>query len=387
MDSIKLYAQVKLIPYTGELNRVANWVGIDNLHAVIAMWESHERFYHSIQHLVEMLEQYVESDLSEFNELEKDALLCAIVYHDAVYDPRAEHPENELMSRDLWESDIANADISAIEGVRVSHGFSKPKESLMKAVSAIIDVTQNHVKVPSSKLEKLFIRWDLWGLASDDLTVLIESERRVFKEYQHHDYGLYREGRLEMLKKFKPTILKINPDSKIESLIQYVSARKLKVGIYAGSFNPLHTGHYSIIKRAEKVFDKVIIAIGKNPEKDMGPYTSYTENLKDNILPYHQVEFFGGLLTDYVKSKRTEYVEPSLIKGLGRAGDYEAEKMQMRFMEDMDPAINVAFFISDRKFNYVSSTGARVVKDINPGGYSKYAIGTWPDAEVKMEEL
>ena len=388
MMDIKLYGQVELIPHTANLNRVANWVGIGKLKYVLSMWERTERYYHNIQHLTEMLEQYSKADLSKFNELEKDALLCAIVYHDAVYDPRAEHPQNEIKSRELWELHLASCtDSHLIQATRISHGFEEPKDGLKKAVSALIDATQNHTKVPSSELEKLFIRWDLWSLASDDLTVLIDAERRVLKEYQFHDYEDYRIGRIGILESFKKTIYEINPDSKIESLIQYVKARKLRIGIYAGSFYPMHTGHYSIIKRAEKVFDKIIIATGKNPLKSADPKRGeYTLRLIQEILPYHQIESFGDdLLTNYVQSKRTEYVEPTVIKGLGRSGDYEDEKMQMRYMEDMDPTINMAFFISDRRFDYVSSTGARIVEAINPDTYSKYALGNWPDAEEKLK--
>ena len=41
----------------------------------------------------------------------------------------------------------------------------------------------------------------------------------------------------------------------------------MKVGVYAGSFNPFHRGHYDILVKAEKIFDKVIVARGINPEK------------------------------------------------------------------------------------------------------------------------
>lgn len=382
MSHIERAYRFELRTHADKLARIAAWVGEDNISKVIDMWDSPERHYHNLQHLTEMFSEYDKADLAMFNELEKDALACAILYHDAIYDPRAQHPQNEILSRELWENDITNAILSTVEAVRVSHGFDQPEEALKKAVSTLIDATQNHTKVPSSELERLFIRWDLCGLASDDLTVLINAERRILKEYQFHDYEEYRVGRIGILETFKKTIYEINPDSKIESLIQYVRARKLKVGIYAGSFNPMHTGHYSIIKRAEKVFDKVIIATGQNPEKDK---RREPVDGDFNPLPYHQREQFDGLLTTYVQSKRTEFVEPSVIKGLGRSGDYEAEKMQMRYMEDMDPTINMAFFISDRKFDYVSSTGARIVKEYNEDTYSTYALGIWPDAEEKMK--
>lgn len=384
MDSTNTFTG-QLVRHEEKLNRVAAWVGLPALHKVLAMWQSPERHYHNIQHMSDMFDEYDAAVLGQYNELEKDALLCGIVYHDAYYDPRMSAPYNEVKSRDIWEADIKNGPISSVEAVRVSNGFSEPRQSLMLSVSALIDATQDHSKEYSFELIKLFLKWDLSGLTSSDLTVLIDGERRVLKEYQFHDYEKYREGRIAILEKFKPFILTINPDSKIESLIQYVKARKLKIGIYAGSFNPMHAGHYSIIKRAEKVFDKVIIACGNNPVKQSGMTGRTAEVLMTETLPYHQIDFFDGLLTQYVQSKRTKYVEPTVIKGLGRSGDYEEEKMQMRYMEDMDPTINMSFFISDRRFDYVSSTGARIVKEIQPEIYSKYALGQWPDAEEKMK--
>ena len=54
----------------------------------------------------------------------------------------------------------------------------------------------------------------------------------------------------------------------IRLLIIYIETRKIRVGIYAGTFNPITTGHLNIIEKSNKIFDKVIIAFGNNPEKE-----------------------------------------------------------------------------------------------------------------------
>lgn len=367
-----------LLPYLNNIERVCKYVCVEFLLEVLEMWNQPERHYHNLDHMADLFYQFNNDPaVNSLNEYEQDVLLSAIVYHDAVYDPKYQFPKNEDLSKELWlQHFLYNRIIGEGEDMDTA---------IMMGVSELIEATKCHDAELSSEIAKLFVRWDLNTLTSSDLTVLINAERKILKEYQFHDYADYRKGRIEVLEKFKPFLLSINPDSKIESLIQYVSARKLKIGIYAGTFHPMHTGHYSIIKRAEKVFDKIIIACGPNPLKPVTlEQKHYIKKLQEEILPYHQVEYFDGLLTDYVQSKHTKYVEPTVIKGLGRPGDFENEKMQMRYMEDMDPTINLSFFISDREFDYVSSTGAKIVEQINPKTYNKYALGNWPDAEYKM---
>lgn len=387
MDSFDLQISEnypKLAAYLPELRVVAKYVPVEFLEETLDMWNRPERYYHNLDHMTDMFGRY-RAELagdSDVDELHKHAILCAIVYHDAVYDVK--RSDNEEESAQLWMQHFMYQRVI---------GVDDPDEFQMaQIVEYIIHCTKNH-KIsyesagPGSKLVQMFVRWDLAALTDPDLTVLIGAERRILKEYQSFDYAEYREGRLKFLENVKDFILSINPDSKIVSLMQYVRARKLKVGIYAGTFYPMHAGHYSILKRAEMAFDKVIVACGPNPLKPVSmEHAKYVVQLRNDILPYHQVEWFDGLLTDYVQSKRTEHVEPTVIKGLGRPGDFDNEKMQMRYMEDMDPTINLAFFISDRRFDYVSSTGARIIKEIHPHIYEKYALCAWPDAEKKIRD-
>ena len=89
----------------------------------------------------------------------------------------------------------------------------------------------------------------------------------------------------------------------------------MKIGVYAGSFNPFHKGHYNILCKAEKIFDKVIIARGINPEKNnvLVPLPK--------ILDDRPVLSYNGLLTDFMTSLEEENV--TLIRGLRNSVDLQ----------------------------------------------------------------
>ncbi len=69
-----------------------------------------------------------------------------------------------------------------------------------------------------------------------------------------------------------------------------------KLGIYAGSFNPIHRGHLNILQKARRVFDKVIVARGINPEKGIAENT-WPKFIEDNYM----CQSYEGLLTDYIE--------------------------------------------------------------------------------------
>ena len=89
----------------------------------------------------------------------------------------------------------------------------------------------------------------------------------------------------------------------------------MKIGIYPGSFNPFHKGHLNILEKAEKIFDKVILARGINPEK------------KNEIMPLPKsIENrtwmnYNGLLTDFIKSLPYDNITYFIVTGkqIGRA--------------------------------------------------------------------
>ena len=125
--------------------------------------------------------------------------------------------------------------------------------------------------------------------------------------------------------------------------------------IYPGSFDPVTNGHLDIIKRSSKVFDKVIVAVAKNPNKN--PLFSVQER-KDFLtrvvsgLPNVEVDHFDGLLVDYVRSKDAKVI----IKGLRAISDFEYEFQMALMNRKLDHNIETMFMMTNYKYSYLSSS-------------------------------
>ena len=96
----------------------------------------------------------------------------------------------------------------------------------------------------------------------------------------------------------------------------------MKTAVYPGSFDPVTNGHIDVIERALKIFDKVIIAVGDNPEKK--PLFSKEERvgmIKESVKHLKNVEVgeFSGLLIDYVKKKNLNII----LRGLKAISNFE----------------------------------------------------------------
>jgi len=130
---------------------------------------------------------------------------------------------------------------------------------------------------------------------------------------------------------------------------------KEKLVIYPGTFDPITNGHLSIINRALKIFDKMVIAILNNPQK--APLFSLKERtvMIQNVLknqPRIEVDSFNGLLVDYVISKKTNVV----IRGLRALSDFEYEFQMALMNRKLNREVQSIFLMTDYKWFYTSST-------------------------------
>jgi pantetheine-phosphate adenylyltransferase len=130
---------------------------------------------------------------------------------------------------------------------------------------------------------------------------------------------------------------------------------KEKVVIYPGTFDPITNGHLSIIARALKIFDKVVIAILNNPQKM--PLFSLKERMvmiRDVLKDESRVEVdsFDGLLVDYVVEKKTNVV----IRGLRALSDFEYEFQMALMNRKLNREVQSIFLMTDYKWFYTSST-------------------------------
>ena len=139
-----------------------------------------------------------------------------------------------------------------------------------------------------------------------------------------------------------------------------------RVGLYAGSFNPFHKGHYNILLKADKIFDKVILAKGTNPDK-MG-----TGVLKSKFLGDRTFMSYDGLLTDFIKT--LEYDNITLIRGLRNATDLQYEMTQYRYLQDLMPEIQVVSIFCDKEFEHISSSGIRVLRQFGEDKVKNYLV-------------
>jgi Phosphopantetheine adenylyltransferase (EC 2.7.7.3) len=131
-----------------------------------------------------------------------------------------------------------------------------------------------------------------------------------------------------------------------------------KIGIYPGTFDPITNGHLDIIKRALKLFDLVIVAVGENPQKQtLFSLEERVYLVKEAIkeLPENhriEVEAFSGLLVEFAKKKSA----CAIIRGLRAVSDFEYE-MQIALMNrKLSNSIDTVFLLTSLKWIFLSSS-------------------------------
>lgn len=129
----------------------------------------------------------------------------------------------------------------------------------------------------------------------------------------------------------------------------------MKIAVYPGSFDPITIGHIDIIKRASKIFDKVIVLVAKNPTKK---YHNSLEDriamVKEAVKDFKSVEVGSddGLTVKYAKKVGAQ----ALIRGIRVVGDFEYEWQLASANEYIDPSIEIVFFMAHNKTSFISSS-------------------------------
>ncbi len=142
----------------------------------------------------------------------------------------------------------------------------------------------------------------------------------------------------------------------LQPLAEILTTWQPRIAIYPGSFNPFHLGHLNILHKADEMFDRVIVAVGLNPQKNQAGEMPQVEELR-TLLPTYQVVAYRGFLTDFLASFPYEL---TIIRGLRNGYDLEYELNQLRFIEDMSESeVRMCFIPCDREYSYLSSTALR----------------------------
>jgi pantetheine-phosphate adenylyltransferase len=129
----------------------------------------------------------------------------------------------------------------------------------------------------------------------------------------------------------------------------------MKTAIYPGSFDPVTDGHLDIIKRAQRFFDKVIVAVIANPDKKPAFTLKERMQMLKSCLadcPKIEIDAFNGLLVEFAKRRGVS----AIIRGLRAVSDFDYEFQLAMTNRKMKPDIETVFFMTDYKYSFLSSS-------------------------------
>ncbi len=130
--------------------------------------------------------------------------------------------------------------------------------------------------------------------------------------------------------------------------------------IYPGSFDPPTNGHLDLIERGSKIFDELVVAILRNPEKS--PLFSLADRRKmleamtsgfENV----SVDTFDGLTVDYALRVEAR----AILRGIRAVSDYEYELQMALMNRKLQPGLETVFMMPADKYSYLSS---RLVREV-----------------------
>jgi pantetheine-phosphate adenylyltransferase len=132
------------------------------------------------------------------------------------------------------------------------------------------------------------------------------------------------------------------------------------LAIYPGSFDPLTNGHVDIISRGARLFDRIVVAILKNAEKQ--PLFTTEERVEIARVVFKQqrnveVDTFDGLLVDYVERRNAQ----AIVRGLRAVSDFEFEFQMALMNQRLNPHIETVFMMPAEQYTYISS---RLIKEV-----------------------
>lgn len=141
--------------------------------------------------------------------------------------------------------------------------------------------------------------------------------------------------------------------------------RQERIAVFPGSFDPFTIGHESIVKRAVTLFDKIIIAIGQNPNKaGFFPLEKRIIWIERTFVKYPTVEImqYNGLTVDFCNQHKAKFI----LRGLRTSADFEYERAIGQVNKAMNKTIETIYFLALPEHTAISSSIVREV--IRHGG-------------------
>ena len=157
-----------------------------------------------------------------------------------------------------------------------------------------------------------------------------------------------------------------------------------KIAVFPGSFDPFTIGHEAIVRRALKLFDEIIIAVGANALKK----SYYSLGIRKEMIsivfqdePRVRVDHYEGLTVDYCKKNGADY----LIRGLRTSADFEFERAIAQVNRVMAAEVESVFLLTVPEHSHINST---IVRDIirSGGDASQFVPGAINIRDYKGEQ-
>jgi pantetheine-phosphate adenylyltransferase len=138
------------------------------------------------------------------------------------------------------------------------------------------------------------------------------------------------------------------------------SGNNLRIAVYPGVFDPVHLGHLDMIQRGSRLFDRLVVGVGINPDK--APFFTVDERvalLKRVVAPYANVEVkpFTGLAVHFVRQVGARI----MLRGLRTTSDMEYEFNLSLANHALDPEIETVFLMAQEAHSHVSGSLLRQI--------------------------
>lgn len=269
---------------------------------------------------------------------------------------QTESASNEQASNDFW------LEVSAAELVHpsVAHLVSKlilgTDFSMLKTKKDFEAMGKFFRESPylSDYLVYKFNLLDLTNFVLNSPSKIHQDTLRIYKEFQFLTWKDFSIGQREFLSNYGiifPECLK-----GIQTARDFLWSYKPKCAIYPGSFDPFHPGHLDIIRQAEKIFDKVIIAILPNPSKSASQLKERVAEIKE-ILPNYDIQPDLTTLYDvYGSFFVNEGFYPSVIRGMRSVDDFREEEVYKASVELVIKQPDFVYFMASSKYKHLSSS-------------------------------
>lgn len=133
-----------------------------------------------------------------------------------------------------------------------------------------------------------------------------------------------------------------------------MKADKQRIAIFPGTFDPITNGHLDVIKRGAKLFDRLIVAVGENPEKSsLLPQSERAEIIRRIIakIPNVSVETYKGLTADFARKAGADVI----LRGIRNSSDLQFE-FQVALTNRVVAGVETVFIATSTEFAFTSSS-------------------------------